>query len=440
MTERGSTDRVTLRFDDDELERRYQREAGREGLGGFRLIAGSSLVLWAVAAWLVPIGTDIPASMAVPVCLAMAVLSLVALVLGRWAQTLDRQHAVASGLTIGNGLVILALASAGGVLPGFAVSAIMLLLIWGFVSRTRFAFAAFRTAVIAIGFLIAAANHTGPTLLLDGFIFTAAAVGSLLALRILERTRRSIFHQDLVIREQSADLEREKGKSDRLLLNVMPASVSERLREGADSIADEYPAVSILFADIVGFTELAARLSPGEVIRLLSELYTRFDDLAADRGLEKIKTVGDSYMAAGGLPEPLPDHATRVVDLGLAMIAAAARPTDEMPVVHLRIGVHSGPAVGGVIGSRKFAFDVWGDTVNVASRLESQGRPDRVHISEATWQLVRDEFECESQATVELRGHGPMTTYLVVGPSGHRAEAAVDPTNRSTPVVDTSPA
>jgi class 3 adenylate cyclase len=173
---------------------------------------------------------------------------------------------------------------------------------------------------------------------------------------------------------------------------------------------------------------------------MLGGLYSRFDDLAAERGLEKIKTVGDTYMAAGGLPEVLPDHATRVVDLGLAMIAAAARPTDGIPAVHLRIGVHSGPAVGGVIGSRKFAFDVWGDTVNVASRLESQGRPDRVHISEATWQLVRDHFVCEAQDAVDLRGRGQMTTYLVVGPAVERADESVDVPNGATLVEGGRPA
>ena len=193
----------------------------------------------------------------------------------------------------------------------------------------------------------------------------------------------------------------------------MPASISDRLREGAEIIADEYAALSILFADIVGFTGVAAGCTPAEVIALLGGLYTRFDDLAAERGLEKIKTIGDSYMAAAGLPEPLADHAARAVDLGLAMIAAAGQPQDGLPAVRLCIGVHSGAAVGGVIGTRKFAFDVWGDTVNVASRLESQGQPDRVHISEATWEMVRDRFEFEARGALELRGRGPMSTYLV---------------------------
>ncbi|HEY6607848.1 MAG TPA: adenylate/guanylate cyclase domain-containing protein [Candidatus Limnocylindria bacterium] len=415
ISERGALRPVSLRFVDDELEDRFQHDAAIDGLRRFRFNAATSCVLW-LAAGLLPLATDLPPDVVVPATLGMALVSLLIGLLGRWATTLDRQHALAAILTVGNGLVLLYIASLAGVLPGYGVAAIALLWVWGSVLRARFVFGVARTIPIAFGFVVAAALSTGPSMVLDGFIFVAATIGSLASLHVFERTRRSLYHRDVVVREQADALEREKEKSDRLLLNVMPASISERLREGPGTIADEYPAVSILFADIVGFTALAARLTPAEVIGLLGGLYTRFDDLAAERGLEKIKTVGDTYMAAGGLPEALPDHASRIVDLGLAMIAAAARPDNGLQPVRLRIGVHSGPAVGGVIGTRKFAFDVWGDTVNVASRLESQGQPDRVHISQATWELVGDEFESEAQATVELRGRGPMTTHLVIRP------------------------
>jgi class 3 adenylate cyclase len=414
MSERGALHPVSLRFLDDELERRFQQDAAADGLARFRFNAAMSCAVW-LAAGLLPAVTDLPAEVVVPATLGMAAASFVVALLGRWATTLDRQHGLAAILTVGNGLVLLFIASVAGILPGYGVAAIALLWVWGSVLRARFVFAVARTVPIAIGFAVAAALSTGPSLLVDGFIFVVASVGSLASLHVFERTRRHLYHRDLVVREQAHALEQEKDKSDRLLLNVMPASISERLREGSEAIADEYPAVSILFADIVGFTGLAARLTPGEVIRLLGGLYTRFDDLAAERGLEKIKTVGDSYMAAGGLPEPIADHAGRTVDLGLAMLRVAAEPIDGLPGVRLRIGVHSGPAVGGVIGSRKFAFDVWGDTVNVASRLENQGQADRVHISEATWELLSDRFDGERQRSVELRGRGPMTTYLVAG-------------------------
>jgi class 3 adenylate cyclase len=414
MSERGAMHPVSLRFLDEELEGRFQRDAAADGLTRFQVNAAMSCVLW-LGAGLLPLVTDLPPAVVVPATLGMAAVSLVVASLGRWAGTLDRQHGLAALLTVGNGLVLLFIATVAGILPGYGVAAIALLWVWGSVLRARFVFAVARTIPIAIGFAVAAAVWTGPSLLVDGFIFVAASIGSVASLHVFERTRRRLYHGDLVVHEQADALEREKAKSDRLLLNVMPASISERLREGATTIADEYPAVSILFADIVGFTAMAAHLTPGEVIGLLGRLYTRFDDLAAERGLEKIKTVGDSYMAAGGLPQPMGDHAARIVDLGLAMIDAASLPTDGAPAVHLRIGVHSGAAAGGVIGSRKFAFDVWGDTVNVASRLENQGQADRVHISEATWELVRDDFDCQERGVVELRGRGPMVTYLVVG-------------------------
>jgi class 3 adenylate cyclase len=141
------------------------------------------------------------------------------------------------------------------------------------------------------------------------------------------------------------------------------------------------------------------------------------DEMVAERELEKIKTIGDCYMAAGGLPQPLDDHAARVVELGLAMVQVVSGVKVDGAALTLRVGVHSGPAVGGVIGLHKFAFDLWGDTVNVASRLEAHGIPNRVHVSEATWRLVSDRFECESQGMVDLRGHGPMQTFAIVGPA-----------------------
>jgi class 3 adenylate cyclase len=368
---------------------------------------------------MLPLVTDLPAAVIVPLTLGMAAISLVVALLGRWATTLDRQHALAAAvLTVGNGIAALVIVTEAGILPGYGVAAISLLFVWGFVLRARFVFAAARTVAMGVFFGFAVVMHTGSSLVVDVFILAAASIGSLVAHRILERTRRRLFHRDIVITEQSAAIEVERQKSDRLLLNVMPASITARLRESATTIADEYPAVSILFADIVGFTPLAARLGPAAVVELLGGLYTAFDDLAEERGLEKIKTVGDTYMAAGGLPKATPDHAARTVDLGLAMIAAAGQGVDGLPPVRLRIGVHSGPAVGGVIGSRKFAFDVWGDTVNVASRLESQGQPDRVHLSEATWALVRELFDFDPRGTIDLKGRGQMTTYLVIGPRG----------------------
>ena len=414
--DRGDLRHVSLRFVDDRVERLYQRQAGAESLTGFRIATGAAAVLWLLAAVVVPTGTPIPPDRAIPACLAMAVLNLAAFLLSAWAASLDRQHLIISFLTSVNGLVILWLAFTGGVLPGYGISAIMLLFVFGFVARTGFIFAAGRSAVITAGFVVAAVLYPGPgNLLVDAFIFGAAVIGTLLALRFLEQSRRRVFYQDIVITRQGDALRLAKERADALLINVLPRSISSRLLAGERTIADAYPAVTVLFADIVGFTSLTARLPADDVVGVLGRLFARFDELVEARGLEKIKTIGDAYMAAGGLPEPLEDHAARVVDLGLAMIDVAAHEADGIAGLQLRVGVHSGPVIGGVIGHRKFAFDIWGDTVNIASRLESQGVAGRVHVSAATWRHVRDTFDAEPRGPIDLRGYGPMDTYTIVG-------------------------
>jgi class 3 adenylate cyclase len=411
----GALRRGSLRFLDDRLERLYQRQWGAQSQTGFRITTGVAAVMWLLAAIVIPTGTPIPLDRAFPVSSVMALLNWAAFMLSARADTLDRQHSVVSVLTSVNGLVILWLASTGSVLPGYGISALMLLFVFGFVARTGFIFAAWRSAVIVVGFVVAAILYPGPgNLLVDAFIFGAAVIGTLVALRRLEQVRRRVFYQETVITEQAEALRLEKDRADALLLNVLPVSISSRLLAGELTIADEYPAVTVLFADIIGFTRLAARLPADEVVDLLGRLFARFDELVAERGLEKIKTIGDAYMAAGGLPEPVDDHAARVVDLGLAMIAATQE-DDRFADLRLRIGVHSGPVIGGVIGNRKFAFDIWGETVNIASRLESQGVGGRVHVSAATWRKVEDLFDAEPRGPIQLRGYGPMETYSIVG-------------------------
>lgn len=424
MVDRGHLHPVTLRFVDSGLEGRYQTEEGAAGLSGYRIITGATVVLWALAAVLFPLGTEFPADPTRVFGTLMSFVGLACFMFSRWAVTMNSQHLMASFLTSANGLVIILLASMGGVLGGYAVAGIMLLFAFGFVSRTRFVFAAARTLVIAVGFGIAVAAYDGSnSLLIDAFIFVAAGVGSLLALRLLERDRRRVWYQRQVIEEQTTAIEREKAESERLLLNVLPASVSFRLKQGEYPIADSFPSVSVVFADIVGFTPLSARLSAGEVITLLSELFTHFDDLVVERSLEKIKTIGDAYMAVGGLPEPMEGHAETAIDLALAMIAATGS-AGRWPHLAIRVGVHSGPAAGGVIGSRKFAYDVWGDTVNVASRLEQAGLPGKVHVSEQTRILASSRYGFEARGSVELRGLPAMTTYFVAdGPAGVNGQA-----------------
>jgi len=416
----GAQDPLTLRFRDVQLEGLYQVAAGAEGRNGYRTIALASGVIWALAAFLVPPATGLSPQFMVPVGLGMSFLGFVAAGLSIWAKTLDRQHAITSLLTSINGIVIVALALIADAFAGYTVAALMLLFIWGFVSRTRFVFATLRSIAVSVAFVVAIFLYRGPdSLILDVLFYVAAVIGTLLALRILERNRRGLFFQELVVRSQGEQLASEMAKSDQLLLNILPASIARRLRDGERPIADDYPSVTVLFGDIVGFTPLSAQLSAHQLIDLLGTLFSRFDDLVAEQGLEKIKTIGDNFMAVGGLSGEA-DHAARVVSLGMAMLDEAATHEVLGRPIQLRIGVNSGPVAGGVIGTRKLAFDLWGDTVNVASRLQEIGPPGRILVSESTWLLIRDQFDSEPMGEGSLRGHAGVHTYAIAAPAATR--------------------
>ncbi len=221
-------------------------------------------------------------------------------------------------------------------------------------------------------------------------------------------------------REQAiaAQLRDEKEHSEALLLNILPQTIMARLRAGESAIADHFAAVTILFCDIVDFTPLAGRVAPAELIEMLNRLFTGFDQLAVERGLEKIKTIGDAYMVAGGLPEPRAEHAIAVADMGLRMLDVVHETAEALGrPLSVRIGIHSGPVVAGIIGRNKFIYDVWGDTVNTASRMETYGAPGRVHVSDATQQLIEGAFRCEARDALDIRGKGVMQTFFVTGRS-----------------------
>jgi adenylate cyclase len=216
-------------------------------------------------------------------------------------------------------------------------------------------------------------------------------------------------------------LGRERDRSERLLLNVLPEPIAARLkRHEGDVIADQHDEVTVLFADLVGFTAASADMPPGELVALLDRIFSRFDDVADREGLEKIKTIGDAYMLVGGLPEPRPDHAQAVARAALAirdeLDAIAGEPGCEW--LELRIGIDTGPAVAGVIGRRKFIYDLWGDTVNTASRMESHGLPGQIQVSARTAAALDGAFVVEPRGTIEVKGKGPMETFLLVGTAG----------------------
>jgi guanylate cyclase len=182
------------------------------------------------------------------------------------------------------------------------------------------------------------------------------------------------------------------------------------------TIAESQPEVTVLFADIVGFTPISATIEAHELVDLLNEVFVRFDDVVDAAGLEKIKTIGDAYMVAGGLPTPRADHLNAVLDLALAMRAVITQiPTPRGEHLALRIGIDTGPVVAGVIGRRKFSYDLWGDTVNTASRMESHGIPGEIQVTERVAQAAHDDFDFEPRRSVDIKGKGPMTTFLLVG-------------------------
>jgi class 3 adenylate cyclase len=211
-------------------------------------------------------------------------------------------------------------------------------------------------------------------------------------------------------------LEAERGRSERLLRNMLPTSIAERLKQQQEIIADGFPEVSVLFADIVGFTPHVERAPPQATVALLNELFSRFDALADAGGLEKIKTIGDAYMVAGGLPDPRPDHAGAVAELALGMLEVAAhRSLPDGAPVRLRLGIDSGPVVAGVIGRRKFSYDLWGDTVNTASRMASSGIPGCIQVTQRTRERLGERYRFRDRGRIQVKGKGEMTTYFLSG-------------------------
>jgi adenylate cyclase len=211
-------------------------------------------------------------------------------------------------------------------------------------------------------------------------------------------------------------LEVERARSEDLLRNMLPTSIADRLKQRPELIADASSQVTVLFADIADFTAHAERSPPEATVALLSELFSQFDALTETRGLEKIKTIGDAYMVAGGLPDPMPDHAGAMAELALEMLELAARRRlpDGGPV-RLRIGVDSGPVVAGVIGRRRFSYDLWGDTVNTASRMQTTGVPGCIQVTERIHDLLGDRYLFQERGMIQVKGKGRMLTYFLSG-------------------------
>jgi adenylate cyclase len=257
----------------------------------------------------------------------------------------------------------------------------------------------YATAGVTLGFLEGSvqARRTAPDPTLTTILFVLVLVGTINILAPL-------------IVYFMGRLRYEHERAEGLLLNVLPGVIAAELKETGSTTGRRFDQVSVLFADIVGFTPLSATMEPEELVDRLNKVFTYFDDLADRHGVEKIRTIGDTYMAAAGIPVPRPDHAHALAAMALDMLAYAAKGAWSF-----RIGINSGPAVAGVIGTRKFQYDLWGDTVNTASRMESHGEPGRIQISDATHNLIEDRFSTTPRGQIEVKGKGTLTTWWLEG-------------------------
>ncbi len=232
------------------------------------------------------------------------------------------------------------------------------------------------------------------------------------------RVEASMEKKRLRDREQAylAQLRVEREKSERLLLNILPSAIAERLKEDQGIIAESFAEATILFSDVVGFTQMSALISPVELVYLLNEIFSSFDELATRHGLEKIKTIGDAYMVAAGLPERRPDHAAAMAEMALDMQdALAAFNRERGAALDIRTGINTGPVVAGIIGTSKFIYDLWGDAVNTASRMESHSTPGRIQVTAATYAHLHHAYRFEARGTVNVKGKGDMPTYFLLG-------------------------
>jgi class 3 adenylate cyclase len=256
--------------------------------------------------------------------------------------------------------------------------------------------------------------HMNPLIPLSKGLLEAQRWNSLIGIPFLS-TIFGIYAFSTIHNAEQA-VAREKEKTERLLLNILPQSIAERFKNDQSFLAEAYPSVSVLFADIVEFTRFSEKVAPDDLVKFLNEVFSKFDSITEAFGLEKIKTIGDAYMVAGGVPTPLDNHVHRICGMAIKMqevIQEIKSPNGE-PVL-IRIGISTGPITAGVIGVKKFIYDLWGDTVNTASRMESLAEGGSIQITSDVYELIKNEFDCKARGTIEVKGKGAMMTYFLVG-------------------------
>jgi class 3 adenylate cyclase len=259
----------------------------------------------------------------------------------------------------------------------------------------------------------------GTFIMLGGLLLLALAGIALVINRLRQTSReleRRVIERTAQLRESNEQLSEEQEKSEKLLLNILPQPIAHQLKEGQNSLAEGYPEATVLFADLVNFTKLSEKMPPSQLVQLLNEIFSEFDRLTEEHGLEKIKTIGDAYMVVGGLPEPRPDHAEAIAEMAIGMQREIAlfnkrRGHD----CGIRIGINTGPVIAGVIGTKKFIYDLWGDTVNVASRMESHGIAGGIQVTVSTYERLKHVYTFRSRGSINVKGKGEMVTYMLTG-------------------------
>jgi adenylate cyclase len=309
----------------------------------------------------------------------------------------------------------------------FYFTGLILISMWGYsLSRLRFWYAVLANLVIMIGYEFGSIvfkqlleSETGIVIFtMHNFFFLGANVIGMFGSYFLERYTRRDFLQKYTIQAQ-------RDQADELLYNVLPERIAKRLKQSSETIAEEFNSVSVLFADIVNFTPISARFGPREVVDMLNEVFSHFDGLVDKYGVEKIQVAGDAYMAAAGVPTFRPDHATVLAQLALDMLDYVKQEEflgGKHPI-EIRIGLNSGSLIGGVIGRKKYYYALWGDMVNIASRMQSHGEVGKIQITRDTYELVKDDFECEYIGKIDIKGKGKMEAWHLLARKEERSRS-----------------
>jgi class 3 adenylate cyclase len=417
-----------LHFPDD-IETQFRKDYQANTIGTTRLALILGLVLYSLFGILdvyaVPISKDIVWIIRYVVVAPVMVIAFVATYvksLQNHTQLFVCIAAAVSGLGIAAMIAITTEAEFGN---RFYFTGLILISMWAYsLTRLRFWYAVLGNVAIMIGYEFTSIwvkqlldSETGVVIFtMHNFFFLGANVVGMFGSYMLERYTRRDFLQKYTIQEQ-------RDQADKLLYNVLPEPIAERLKQSNETIAEEFNSASVLFADIVNFTPISARFGPYEVVDMLNELFSHFDELVDKYGVEKIQVAGDGYMVAAGVPAPRTDHATVLAQLALDMLEYVRREEflgGKHPI-EIRIGLNSGSLIAGVIGRKKFFYALWGDMVNVASRMQSHGESGKIQITRATYELVKDEFECEYMGEITVKGKGKMEAWHLLSRKEERS-------------------